>query len=364
MFDKNEIKNNLTIEQIEEYITSLGGEPIRTDKGLICKTICHHSKDELCEASHKLYYYPNSHLFKCYTGCADSTFDIFELTEKIYKRENPSFTFTSAINRVANYFGIEGANFSEEDFQLTDWKIFDKMKKEEEAYKQKVELKYYDKSILRNLPRPIIEPWLKEGINTRAQKLANIRFDPITDSIIIPHYDINGNLIGIRRRTLIEEEEKYGKYLPAILNGDMYNHPLSFNLYHLNLSKNNIHDSKMAVVFESEKSTLQYMSYFGTENDISVACCGSNLIKYQVSLLTSLGAKEIVVAFDKQWQEKGDEEFKRWTKKLTEIHNKYHNEVTISFIFDKESKYLGYKDSPTDKGKEVFLNLFKERIYL
>ena len=48
---------------------------------------------------------------------------------------------------------------------------------------------------------------------------------------IIPHYDINNNLIGIRERTLIKENEVYGKYRPAYLNGKLYNHPLSFSLY-------------------------------------------------------------------------------------------------------------------------------------
>lgn len=33
-------------------------------------------------------------------------------------------------------------------------------------------------------------------------------------------------------------------------------------------------------------------------------------------------------------------------------------------MFDKENKYLGYKSSPSDMGKDVFLKLFKERIYL
>ena len=38
----------------------------------------------------------------------------------------------------------------------------------------------------------------------------NIRFSPTQNKIIIPHYDINGRLVGIRGRALnIEEVEKY-----------------------------------------------------------------------------------------------------------------------------------------------------------
>jgi len=112
-----------------------------------------------------------------------------------------------------------------------------------------------------------------------------------------------------------------------------------------------------------EKSTLLYASYFGEENDISVACCGSSLISYQVQLLLSLDVKEIIIAFDKQFQEIGDDEWKRWTKKLTDIHTKYGAYAQISYMFDKNN-LLDYKMSPIDKGKDIFLKLFKERVYI
>ena len=135
-------------------------------------------------------------------------------------------------------------------------------------------------------------------------------------------------------------------------------------MYNLNNSRNNIRLIKKAIVFESEKSTLQYASMFGVENDISVAVCGSSLINYQVQLLLNLSVEEIIVGFDKQFKEPNDDEFKRWVKKLTNIHKKYSQYVTISFLFDKNGDLLDYKDSPTDKGKDIFLKLFERRIYL
>lgn len=68
----------------------------------------------------------------------------------------------------------------------------------------------------------------------------NICYNPSSQAIVIPHYDENGFLIGIRERTLIKENEIYGKYRPTYLNKQMYNHPLGFSLYNLNNSKNNI----------------------------------------------------------------------------------------------------------------------------
>ena len=56
--NKDEIKNNLSIEQIESLVAELGGEPRRQGDILICRTICHGGD------SHKLYYYDNTKLFR------------------------------------------------------------------------------------------------------------------------------------------------------------------------------------------------------------------------------------------------------------------------------------------------------------
>ena len=135
------------------------------------------------------------------------------------------------------------------------------------------------------------------------------------------------------------------------------------NLYNLNKSKNNIKLMGKVIVFESEKSCLLYKSYFGVENDISVACCGSSLSAYQIQSLIDAGAREIIVAFDRQFQEINDSEYKRLTTKLVKLHNKYKSDVLISFIFDK-NRITGYKASPIDEGPDKFLKLFKERIVL
>ena len=75
------------------------------------------------------------------------------------------------------------------------------------------------------------------------------------------------------------------------------------------------------------------------------------------------GAEEIIIAFDRQFEEVGDDEFKRLKTNLIRVRDRYKNFATISFIFDKKM-ITGYKDSPIDCGKDIFLQLFKERIIL
>ena len=353
-----QIKNNLTIEQINDLLASLGGDPILKGNIIISRTICHNGE------SHKLYYYDNTKLFRCYTECSD-TFDIFDLIIKNKKAEGLEYSLPQAITFIIKYYNLQIRN---DDFQISeadteDWKILKKYEQNNIGEKEEkiINLKFYDDKILKYLPKPRILPWESEGITKEVMDFCHICYDPIYQGIVIPHYNIDGKLIGIRERTLIKENEINGKYKPAILNNEMYNHPLGFNLYNLNNSKNNIKKIKKVIIFEGEKSCLLYQSYFGFESDISVAVCGSNLIQYQVDLLLSLEIDEICIAFDKQFKTIGDNEWKGWTKKLKEINKKYNPLVKISFLFDKWN-LLNYKDSPIDKGPEIFLTLFKNRV--
>lgn len=364
--DINRIKESLSLEQIFHFLEEQEAEPCIKDNIIISKTICHNHKGE---GSHKLYYYDNTKLFKCYTDC-DDTFDIFELVIKIKTREEhtPCSLYT-AVNYIKHFFNLVDSKEEDNDFfiqELKDWQIFQRYNNQKNKEDTIIELKKYNKDILKFLPHPKIIPWEQEGIKPEIIKYQNILYNPLSESIIIPHYDINNNLIGIRERTLIKEVEnsKYGKYHPAILHGQMYNHPLGFSLYNLNNSKNNIKRMQKAIIYESEKSCLLYESYFGIENDITCACCGSSIQDYQIYLLLSLGVKEIIIGFDKQFQEIRDVEWERWTKKLIKIHKKYSPYVLISFLFDKNNDTLSYKSSPIDEGPDKFLKLYKERIFL
>lgn len=354
------IKNNLSLEQVKDLLYSLGGNPIIKGEMIMAQTICHGGH------SHKLYYYNNTKLFRCYTNCGDA-FDIFDLILKVKKIDGIDWVLPQAVKFIVNFYGLaiqtENSFFSNEE--LDDWKVLNKYEHSSSQEKEEkiIEFKYFEDKILKFLPKPKILPWLKEGITQEAMDNCGIRYNPVSQGIVIPHYNIDGRLIGIRERTLIKENESNGKYKPAILNYQMYNHPLGFNLYNLNNSKDNIKQIKKVFIFEGEKSCLLYQSYFGIENDLSVAVCGSSLISYQVQLLLSLGVEEIIIAFDKQFKEIGDNEWKAWTKKLKDLHKKYGMQIQMSFMFDKWG-LLGYKDSPIDCGKEKFLELFERRIVL
>ena len=360
MFDKDTLKNSLSTDDVYRLVDALGGEPRIQSFGLICATICHNAPGE---GSHKLYYYDNTKLFRCYTDCGD-TFDIYELVMRALNQQKgielklyQSFTF------VANFFGYSYAQEKEEKDNPKDKEVFERYKAAQPILSsQKIDLPIYNPKVLKSLVYPRIIPWEKDGIAPKIIKEAKIGYYPVGEQITIPHFDKDGRFVGLRGRALITTEaDNYGKYRPIKIDNILYTHPLGLNLYNLNHSKDNIAQLKKAIVFESEKSTLLYRTYF--DYDISVACCGSSLSAAQVKLLMDCGAQEIIIAFDRQFKAISDNEFLRLKKHLLSIHKKYNSLVKITFIFDKKM-ITSYKAAPIDEGKEKFLTLFNERIVL
>lgn len=365
VFDKQEIRDCLSDEQIFDLLEDWGAEPQYVNTGILAKTICHNPLHE--EASRKLYFYSNTGLFQCYSNCG--TFDIFELCIKVMElQHNLKFDLNDAVRWIAQRFGLSGREEDAPEIdQLEDWKIFAGYSRIQEIQNRvpNIILKEYDDTILTRFNYDLkIKPWLDEGISQEVLNHAEIGYFPGADQITIPHFDKDGRFIGLRGRYLCDADcELYGKYRPVYVNQQLYNHPLGMNLYNFNNSRRNIPKVKKAIVFEGEKSVLLYQTFFGYDNDISVACCGSNITSYQMQLLMDAGAQEIIIAFDRQFQCIGDEEFQKQKKKITSIYSKYKNYINISFIWDK-NKLTGYKDAPVDKGKDIFLQLFKERVFL
>ena len=354
-FNKDLVKECLELEDIYNLLDYLGAEPQMFSNYIVAKTICHHGD------THKLYFYDNTSLFKCYSGeCG--TFDVFELIQKIEEIED----LNKAVYFIVNFFNLQGKiSEADEDFSLEDWNLFKRYNKlddiEIESHK-KVELPQV-KDLIKYYPSPILLDWVKEGINPDICDYMNIKYDPVNGAILIPHYDIDNRLVGIRQRTLVQEQEAWGKYRPARINGQLCNHPLAFNIYGLPQAKDNIKKLETAIIVESEKSVLQYMSYFGTKSNICVAVCGSSISKYQMQLLLDCGAKEVVVGFDKDFVDFNSDERISVTNKLEKIYWKFGNQVNISFLFDVYN-LLGEKCSPTDCGREAFEYLWRHRVVL
>lgn len=342
-----EIIDNLDSKSIIALMERLDCPVIKeTEKEIIFPTICHN--EDASSASHKLYYYKDNHFFFCYSHCQGMS--IFKFLENYYSTRNIDYDWYNDIYQVI--LNCSSFKYGEHSFIKSYTPIRDNY-----SYEPVKALPQYNSGVLDIFVKRYPVEWLNDGITEAAMDRYNIRYSISQNKIIIPHYDINGNLIGIRGRALNQWEiDNVGKYMPVQIENTWYTHPLSLNLYGLNITKDNIRQHGICFLHESEKATLQ-ADNFELPN-CSASVCGSNLNKYQVKLLIKeCHPKEIVLCFDNEELPGQDKYF----NKLYSICKKYLNYCNFSFIYDRK-QITPNKFSPTDMGEDIFRELLKTRV--
>lgn len=354
MIDLKKLEKQLTSEEIIQLVLSLGADRYEEKHDcIIFPTICHNENST--EANMKLYYYKRNHKFHCYTDCGDN-FNIYELFRRRYELLNVQYNFYTDIVLKIVGNSHQGLTLEKNIFNDTYSSIYNKFNKNQ----PKVELPNINPNILQTFTFYPTAEWLSDGISVESMKRFNILYSIRSNKIVIPHYDKDNILIGIRGRALEEEDLIFGKYMPLSIEGKFYAHPLSYNLYGYNLTRENILKRKTAIVVESEKAVLQYETMYGRGNNICVAVCGSILHWYQFNLLIKDGVERIIIAFDEPAQ---CDQKKEQYKKLHSLCKKYSPYCKMGFIFDTK-KILLAKESPTDRGKETFEELLKNIIWI
>ena len=346
MIDYQEIIEQLDDEKVKQLLDSFN-IPFE-DKGshLILPTVCHN--EDIDSASMKLYYYKNTHIFQCYTECG--AMSIFTFLKNYYETRDIEYNWYDDILQVI-------LNCSAVNTTVKATEGYKSIRDNYTIKKDRRQLPTYPESLLDIFVKYYPIEWLNDGISRKAMDKYHICFSPTQNKIIIPHYDAAGRLVGIRGRALNKWEiENIGKYMPVQIENKWYSHPLSLNLYGLNFNKETIKQTGVAYLFEAEKSVMQ-MESFALPNG-AAAVCGSNLNKYALDILIrECHPYEIILCFDNE-EEPGKTDY---FDKLYHICDKYKQYANFSFVYDKE-KLLNLKDSPSDKGEEVFKYLLETRV--
>lgn len=417
-YDAKEIIKSLEISDIIKILKSLNADHKMLDNITIAfNAICHSRIDsnEFKQNTFNLVYYDSSKSFICYSGCGRKNYNIFTLVSKIFETQfNEQLSFYESIEYVANLCDIEKRQTIEQNTfincekikVINGWgetfafsSIGKEIKKQEhikELFRKNQEI---TKSFIENgeiLELPEINfndlclyyedfskvknynyLWLNEGISLETIKKYQIMFDNRNKEIIIPHYDQNHRLVGVRSRLLNPEAiEQQGKYRPTYCGGALLNHPTSQVLYGLDKNLEEIKFTKKAILFEGEKSVLKLDSQLSdSKYNISLAVCGSSISDTQLKILKELGVEEIVIAFDKEFmkpengtllQIKNMEYIKKYDEYLEKrrrILNKVGRFFNVKFIMDSQDKpLLEFKQSPIDAGIDIFMYLCQNSV--
>lgn len=351
-----ELKSKLTEDDIKKLLELMGATFYYEDDDMwITDTICHHGTKP------KLYFYKDSMSFHCYTECGQLDIIGVVMGYKGYEQEE----FQKAINWISVKLNLDNHvyGFGKQE-QISDWEFIKKYKKNKKVKPKDKILVPYDKNVLNIFQHFYCQSWIEEGISVETMKKYNILYSTWQQKIIIPHYDMNNNLVGVRSRALLPDDIKlFGKYAPFKIGNKFYNHSLGLNLFGLNHNINAIQKKRKIMLVEAEKSVFQTDTMFGEDN-FTVALCGSNLTDYQKGMILMLGVREVIIALDKQYQTLDSDECKNWSQHIKDkIIDKLSPFVSVSVLWDS-TNLLGYKDSPTDKGKETLLKLMENKIYV
>lgn len=189
-----------------------------------------------------------------------------------------------------------------------------------------------------------------DGISINSQSEYGVRYSCEDDAILIPIYNIDHSLVGVKARN--NNNNDYNNRWYAWL-------PYSKTKVVYGLDKNycDIINKKTLIIYESEKGVLQSHS---CGLNCTGAIAGHNISEAQSKIIKSMMADNIIVAFDEGIEE---EEIRYEASKLQVDNHIYHNNVY--YLYDRNHDFLpiGSKNSPSDMGKCVLQKMLKSCKY-
>lgn len=316
---------------------------------------------------YKLYYYPTSFNFQCYTRCGESM-DIYLLTMKAKALHGYDLSFPEAVKYVANLTGKHLMSSSGKGKKADDLSWASKYMKKE---KINTGLTIYNDVVLDVFEDYYHPEWIKEGISIETMKRFEIGYYLRRDYISIPQRDPENNLVGIRGRAMRAEDIDAGmKYIPLTIEMQQYNLPSLMYLYGLHIAKYAIKKIKKVIIFEAEKSVLKSYTFYG-DDSIALSISGGKLSKFHIQMLLRLGVEEVILAFDKEEIILNGSETEDEIEKIKAKNLRYKQKIRgtaeeiavfckASVIWDFEG-LLCDKDAPIDRGQEIFERLMLSR---
>lgn len=274
------------------------------------------------------------HCFGC--GKSGSIYTWIQLTEHL--------SFPQAVQKVAELTNSDINEYVESE-SLNFFKTLSKLKKTNKEVPLRVPLDM-DKDYIQRFKDEVPQEWIDEGISPETMKKYEIRIDPMSNRIVYPVKDNDDNLIGIKGRTRFKnfKELKIMKYMNYVRIGIL-------NYFQgMQQARESINSSGEIIIVEGIKSVMK-LDQWGFHNTVSAET--SKLNEYQIELLIRMKVRDVVIAFDKDVQMKKIHECTELLKRFTNVY----------VVYDRWG-LLDDKDSPCDKGKEVFEELYERRIRL
>ena len=288
-----------------------------------------------------LCFYPNNNSFYCFS-CGRGGRMIS------YLMHYEHLPFEDAVDKAARLAQIDMSKMCQSKaviFLRNAKKMLTKrerMKYQHEILPQKAYCKYKKEKI---------QAWQDEGITQEVMDLFGVRMDETSNRIVYPVYDISGNLINIKGRTLYKDYkalnlQKYINYYPVGVMDYFQG---------LNITLDSVQKSGEIIIFESVKSVMKAYGW-GYKNCASAE--KHTLTDEQIELLIRLRVN-VVLAYDSDISYSSPD-VKANVDRLKRMTNVFLIEDYCGLLGGKEAK-----NAPVDCGEEIWETLYenKRKVY-
>lgn len=370
-YDKDAFPEVLPFNVLERFFASLGADPFlgasNGEPVLMLTGLCHHSTS----GNHSVICNEKG-MCHCFSACGDN------FKWWIYAARAWNVDKYEAQNRIKDW--LKDNNIDIKPQQMEEYVVLPYEPKHIEPVEGlgKLKDKWYSRFDQRFETMNKLVWHTQDGIDVKTLWDYGVAYYPEHKTIILPHHNINGEIIGMYERYFVPLQKDIKKMIPDIeykqisklphakympLFDPELNKSLSFknsqNLYGLFKSKKAIKETGTAIIFEGAKSVM-LADQWGYHYTVASHTFGAS--ENHISMLIECGAKEIILAFDKQYQceDENNNEWQLYQKKTQKLAERVKDYVKISRLRDIDG-LLDYKDAPVDKGLGVFKHILEHK---
>lgn len=354
--DVKKLKKSLSLAHHKQIMQALGIPAYSENKEQIIYFSGDKNKDAL-KGSPKLYFYKDSQIYFGYTS--SRSYDIISLVQTRLSLLKQPCSFLDACQFILDTTNInpDSINRVKKEGHVYDWSNLERFIR---VRKYGNQLSEYNRNIIDTLPPLYPQAWIDEGISEETMEKYQIRYYERCNQTVIPCFDEEARLIGVRVRNWDEDKVAEAKYMPLItLDGTCYKFNTNQVFYGINYNKPEIERTGKVIIVESEKAVMKLDTYMGRHN-IALGMYGSNLGIQRRNQLLKMGVNTVSYVVDNDFIGQDDEFFEQWREKIRHFIKLWDGFCRVEIVWDNLG-LLGPKENATDRTKEVWEQLWENR---
>lgn len=354
--DVKKLKKMLTLAHYDLILRELG-IPIFSKSNTEWRCYSGDRHKNPFDGSPSLIFYPDTKIFQGYS--AGRAYDAIALVQTRLNLLGQTCSFIDACNWILEKTGLDTTKITK---PLTNNRVYDWSELERFVRVRKYgnQLPEYNRNIINTLPPLYPQAWIDEDISEETMAKYQIRYYERCNQTVIPCFDAEARLIGVRVRNWDKDRVEQAKYMPLItLDGRCYKFNTNQVFYGINYNKPEIERTGKVIIVESEKAVMKLDTYMGRHN-IALGMYGSNLGIQRRNQLIKMGVNTVSYVVDNDFIGQDDEFFEQWREKIQHFIKLWDGFCRIEIVWDNLG-LLGPKENATDRTKEIWEQLWENR---